>query len=367
MKTEIRKPNTKTPKLRRKTVGQKVWPRGLPRLPAPRTRGSPALPENKRNGRARKLRADARWRQFTQAEQDHIREIFEQDGQEAAAAYCRKIHKYWSGSSISRFFHGERAGGSSPDVTRHTKLRLDSGWWQFTDQEQDKIRKIFERDGQMKAAEYCRNIGKPWSHTAISRVFAKERAARRAEDVEMRQRLARLKKITAAYARAGMGITEATAFHLVAKLRDAVESPAANPKTPKGRAIITKAAPYLIALRALELRREFKRKEVGLAERRVAVLEKKLGEALPKNAEPKTDKHVIEPSDELTEALGRAMFGDEWDDAPPNSDGDQDDQSDPIKPNQTSSQKSGAQGGVEPNDTVNTETETGTGDTPKQT
>jgi hypothetical protein len=171
MKTEIRKPNTKTPKLRRKTVGQKVWPRGLPRLPAPRTRGSPALPENKRNGRARKLRADARWRQFTQAEQDHIREIFEQDGQEAAAAYCRKIHKYWSGSSISRFFHGERAGDSSPDVTRHTKLRLDSGWWQFTEREQDKLRKIFERDGQMAAEKYCRNIGKPWSHTAISRCF----------------------------------------------------------------------------------------------------------------------------------------------------------------------------------------------------
>jgi hypothetical protein len=46
--------------------------------------------------------------------------------------------------------------------------------------------------------------------------------------------------------------------------------------TPKGRAIITKAAPLLIALRALELRREFKSKEVGLEERRVAALEKKV-------------------------------------------------------------------------------------------
>jgi len=392
MKTEMRNPNTETPKLRRKTGGQRIRPRGLSRLPVTKSfpvadRGSPAPPQDKSNGGVRKLRVDAKWRQFTQAQQDHIREILERDGQEAAAVYCRKIRKSWSGSSISRFIHSERAAGSSPDLTRDTKLRSDSGWWQLTEREQDKLRKIFERDGQMAAEKYCRNIGKPWSHTAISRCLAKERAARRAENAEMRQRLARLKTLTADYANAGMGITEATALNLTAKLRDSVESSAADPMTPKGRAIITKAAPLLIALRALELRREFKSKEVGLEERRVAALEKKLAKALKQNAEPKINEHIQGATDEQTEALGRLIYGDTWDledrVAEPRPEAVQTtgpttpSPHHPTTPGPPTSHETGVKGNVEPNGTQNTETKpvvggvpphgAGTGDTPRQT
>jgi len=116
------------------------------------------LPVGKMSGTTRKLRVDARWRQFTEPEQDHIREIFERDGQEAAAAYCRKIGKPWSGSSISRFFRSERAGGPLQDVTNDTKLRSNSGWWQFTEPEREKIRGIFASRAHVEL-KFVREIG----------------------------------------------------------------------------------------------------------------------------------------------------------------------------------------------------------------
>jgi hypothetical protein len=293
------------------------------------------------SGRARKLRVDARWRQFTESEQDHIREIFERDGLEEAVAYCQKIGKTWSGSSMSRFFRSERAGGPLQDVTGDTKLRSNSGWWQFTEPERDRIRRIFENHGQMAAAAYCRKIGKPWSHTAISRFFANERAVRRARDAKLRRDLESMKALIAIYARTGMDITEATAIELAAKLRDAVNISAADPQTAEGRAILTKAAPHLIALRALELRRQFKSKEIELAQRRVAVLEKKLTAALPKNEEvPDLPDKPESWYAARTEILGRAIFGDDWDDPPKRTTAPA--QSDPIQPNQTTSQAPGA-------------------------
>jgi hypothetical protein len=289
------------------------------------------------SGRARKLRVDARWRQFTESEQDHIREIFQRDGLEEAVAYCQKIGKTWSGSSMSRFFRSERARSPSQDLTRDTKLRSNSGWWQFTEPERDKIRRIFENHGQMAAAKYCREIAKPWSHAAIGRFFANERAVRRAQDAKLRRDLESVKALIAIYARTGMDITEATAIELAAKLRDAVNISAADPATAEGRAILTKAAPHLIALRALELRRQFKNKEIELAERRVAVLEKKLTQTLPKNEEvPDLPDKPESWYAARTEALGRAIFGDNWDDPPKKTIDPA--QSDPIQPNQPSSQ-----------------------------
>jgi hypothetical protein len=289
------------------------------------------------SGRSRKLRVDARWRQFTESEQDHIREIFQRDGLEEAVAYCQKIGKTWSGPAMSRFFHREHAGGSSQILTRNAKLRSTSHWWQLTELERGKIQEIFDNHGQMAAAQYCRQIGKPWSHTAISRFFANERAARRAEDIEIRKGLARLKELIAIHTRAGMGIAEATAVVLADKLGDAIRLSEVDPKTTAGLAIITKAAPHLIALRALELRCQ----EVELLARRVAVLEKKLAQTLPKNEEG-TDLPDKPESwyDARTEMLGRAIFGDNWDYQPKKTIDPA--QSDPIQPNQSASQETEA-------------------------
>jgi len=283
------------------------------------------------SGTARKLRVDAGWRQFTEAEQNHIREIYERDGVKEAVAYCRKIHKSWSRSSICRFFRRERAADPLQDVTKDTKLRSNSGWWQFTELEQDKIRRIFEKHGQMAAAQYCRKIGKPWSHAAISRFFAKERAVTQAQDAKLRRDLEWVKKLIAIYARAGLNISEATAIALAAKLRDAINISAANPETAKGRAILTKVAPHLIALRALEL-----------GQRRVAVLEKKLAAALPKAKEvPDLPNKPESWYAATTEELGRAIFGDQWDDPPKRTINHQPSTiayPAPIQPNQTCSQ-----------------------------
>jgi len=212
--------------------------------------------------------------------------------------------------------------------TGNRKLRSNSGWRQFTEPEQDKIREVFERDGEMAAAEYCRKIGKPWSHSSIGRLFAKERASRRAEDAEIRKDAARLKAVTAVYAKAGMGITEATAFNLTAKLRDAVKISAANPKTATGRAIITKAAPHLIALRALELREQIEAKRLEVRHEAL-----KLGwakyrfdavETMCKNYDKVRQIMAGSgSSDEKTEALGKLIFGDEWDDEPSAEDGEE--------------------------------------------
>jgi hypothetical protein len=346
MKSEMRKPNTESPKLRHKASGQEIRLRGAPETLSGR---AAAPPEGKRSGRARKLRLDAAWRRFTEAEQAHIRDIFERDGLEEAASYCQKIGKTWSGSSISRFFHSERTGGPLQDVTKDTKLRPDSRWWQLTERQRDTVRGIFENHGQMAAEAYCRQIGKPWSHTAISRFFAKQRALSRAENAKLRSDLQWLKALTAIYARAGMDITEATAIELAAKLREAVNISAANPETAEGRAILTKAAPHLIALRALELRREFKSKEIKLAERRVTVLEKKLTAALPKNEEvPDLPDKPESWYAARTEILGRAIFGDNWDYYQPKKNIDPA-QSDPIQPNQTTSQTPEAQSHTEAN------------------
>ena len=290
------------------------------------------------SGRSRKLRVDARWRQFTESEQDHIREIFQRDGLKQAVKYCREIGKSWSGPAMSQFFHSEHAGGSSQVLTRTTKLRSTSHWWQLTELERDKIRAIFENDGEMAAVEYCRQIGKPWSHTAISRFFAHERAAKRAEDIEIRKGLARLKELIAIHTRAGMGIAEATAVVLADKLGDAVRLSEVDPKTTAGLAIITKAAPHLIALRALELRC----KEVELLARRVAVLEKKLAQPPPKNEEvPDLPDKPESWYKARTEILGRAIFGDQWDLPCASFPKQPDDpaKSDPIQPNQTACQE----------------------------
>jgi hypothetical protein len=227
------------------------------------------------------------------------------------------------------------------------KLRSNSRWWQFTDLERAEIREIFEHNGEMAAVEYCRKIGKPWSHTSISRFFAKERAARRAEDIETRQHLLRLKEIIAIYAEAGMDITEAMAFDLAMKLGDALRLSEADPETAEGRTIIWKVARHVIALRALDLREreetdrcgfkskqlelagkeatnrlEIKSKEIELAlkrmelkERLAAVQEKKLAEAIRQNAD-QAQKSMPGSgnNDEKTEALERSIFAESWDD-----------------------------------------------------
>ena len=203
------------------------------------------------------------------------------------------------------------------------KLRSNSRWWQFTEPERTEIRGIFEHDGEMAAVEYCRQIGKPWSHTSISRFFAKERAAKRAEDLEIRKDRARLKELITIYAQAGMDLTEAMAIQLAAKLREALKLSEADPKTAEGRAIIMKAARHVIALRALDLREreetdrcEFRIKEAELAvkkmelqERQVLVQERKLAEALRQNADKVPE---IMPgsgnTDEKTDAPGRLIF-----------------------------------------------------------
>jgi hypothetical protein len=197
------------------------------------------------------------------------------------------------------------------------KLRSNSRWLQFTEPERADIRWIFEQDGEIAAVEYCRKIGKPWSHNAISKFFAKERSARRAESIEVRENLAGLKELIAAHTEAGMGIAEATAVVLSAKLRDAVKLSAADPKTRKGRAIITMAAPHVIALRALELREredELKSKEVELAgkkvelkERQVVVQEKKATEARP--VEPEFKLTPEEEARRVREIFGRNEDG----------------------------------------------------------
>ena len=63
-----------------------------------------------------------RWWIFTKPEQDQIGKIFERRGERAAAAYCRKIGKSWSCSSISKFFHKERVATAAQEaeVRKHT-------------------------------------------------------------------------------------------------------------------------------------------------------------------------------------------------------------------------------------------------------
>ena len=123
----------------------------------------------------KKLGPGSRWNQFTGRERAHIRELYEREGVEEAAAYCRKIGKSWSGSSISRFFRKGPVRDFLPGTNRLNKVRSDSRWWQFTKAEQDQIRAVFKRDGVELAAAYCDKIGKSWSRRGLADFFRMER------------------------------------------------------------------------------------------------------------------------------------------------------------------------------------------------
>jgi len=131
-----------------------------------------------------KLRPDSRLWKFTKTERNEIREIFERHGERPAAVYCRKIGKSWSASSISRFFHNERAtAGMSCGLSLLQVFR----WRQFTEPERHKLREIFDRRGERAAAAHCRKIGKSWSIASICRFFSKERAVIAAQEAEIRK------------------------------------------------------------------------------------------------------------------------------------------------------------------------------------
>jgi hypothetical protein len=267
---------------------------------------------------AKNLRSDSRWHQFTEPEQVDIRRIYERQGTQAAAAHCRKIGKPWSRVGLSEFFRRERARSVLPRSKVVRKARSDSRWWQFTELERAEIRRIQERDGLQAASAYCGKIAKPWSATALGKFFSKEREARLAEETEIRKDVARLKALREAYEDAGMDITEATAFYLAQKLRDAVKISEADPNTAVGRAIIQRVAPYLIALRALRLREsiEAKRMKAQHAALKLAWARYRFSAAEAVRNNFDKVREVMAGSgndDEKTEALGRLIFGERWD------------------------------------------------------
>ena len=271
---------------------------------------------SKSNGMSgeRKLNCNARWLQFTETEQARIREVYERDGAQAASAHCSKIGKPWSRSAIGEFFRRERDKGLLEGLRDIRKLRSDAGWQNFTAVERAKIWRIYEKEGQRRASAYCHKIGKDWSAAGIGGFFRRQREATAAELRKIREDVAHSMALRQAFAEAGMEIGEATAFDLAAKLREAVKLFNADPKTPKGLAVIGRLAPHLIALRSLELRE--KQLEVqnealnlGWAKHRFSAVE-----AVQKNYDNVAEIMAGSgSSDEKTEALGRLIFGDEWD------------------------------------------------------
>jgi hypothetical protein len=271
---------------------------------------------SKSNGMSgeRKLNCNARWLQFTETEQARIREVYERDGAQAASAHCSKIGKPWSRSAIGEFFRRERDKGLLEGLRDIRKLRSDAGWQNFTAVERAKIWRIYEKEGQRRASAYCHKIGKDWSAAGIGGFFpASARGDCSGAEEDTRGRGA-LDGAAPGLCRGGDGDRGSDGIRSGGEAAGSGQIVQRRPKDAErsGGHRAPGAAPDRAAVAGVEGKATGgteRGAELGLGETSFSAVE-----AVQKNYDNVAEIMAGSgSSDEKTEALGRLIFGDEWD------------------------------------------------------